>query len=145
VLIYLRHGDDRGNDVYRHDRPLNDRGKHRARKEAGRLIKKYGHPDSVFVSPFRRARETLEAMVACFERPVAVRQDLRLAQRLGTKQQRDPHIRPETLALITLNEDEDAFRCRVADHVKATRTCAATSTVWSLPTLECGPRITSTS
>ena len=60
MLIYLRHGDDRGNDVYRHDRPLTGRGRKKARKAFGDLAEKYGHPDTLFVSPFRRAIQTLE-------------------------------------------------------------------------------------
>jgi broad specificity phosphatase PhoE len=130
MLIYLRHGDDRGNDVYRHDRPLNDHGRHRADKEARRLIAKYGHPDRVAVSPFRRTRETLEAMVPHFDRTVEVHQDPRIAQGLSSKQQREPRISPETLAVITANEDKEAFQHRISAHVRDARTWAAIGTVW---------------
>jgi broad specificity phosphatase PhoE len=132
MLLYLRHGDDRGNDIYRHDRPLNDHGKHRAGKEARRLIKKYGHPNRVFVSPFRRAQETLTAMALHFDRPVEVHQDPRIAQLLSSKQQQDPHISPETRAVIIVNEDEKAFRHRVATHVRDARAWAAISMVWGI-------------
>lgn len=119
MLIYLRHGDDRGNDIYRYDRPLNDRGKHRAAKKAEQLIDTYGHPHRVFVSPFRRTRETLAAMSLHFNRPVEIHQDPRIAQRLSSKQQRDPLISPETRAMITMNEDEDTFHQRIAAHARA--------------------------
>lgn len=121
MLIYLRHGDDRGDDVYRHDRRLNDRGKQKAAKAAKRLIEKYGHPDTVHVSPFRRALETLDAMIEQFARSVVVRCDRRLAQRLSNKQQRDPQVSPETLAQIIVAEDETAFRRRIAEHVDEIR------------------------
>jgi len=115
VLIYLRHGDDRRDDEYRHDRSLTDRGREKSSKEAKRLIEKYGHPVCAYVSPFRRTIETLDAMSARFERPVAVRRDARIAQYLGHK--RDPQVSPETAAAITLTEDKGAFRQRVADHL----------------------------
>ena len=121
MLIYLRHGDDRGNDVYRHDRPLNDRGRKKAAKEAKRLIEKYGHPDTVFVSPFRRAIETLSCMTERFARPVDVNHDPRIAQCLSEKQRSAPSISPETLAVITIDEDREAFRRRIADHIEEAR------------------------
>lgn len=117
MLIYVRHGDDRGNDVYRHDRRLNDRGRAKAPKAAKRLIEKYGHPDAVYVSPFRRALETLDAMTAAFTRPVAVHCDRRIAQCLNEKQQREPLVSPETLALITIAEGKEDFRRRVGLHI----------------------------
>jgi phosphohistidine phosphatase SixA len=121
VLIYLRHGDDRGNDVYRHDRRLNDRGREKAPKAAKRLIEKHGHPDVVYCSPFRRAIETLDAMTERFERPVVVRCDHRIAQCLSERRQRDPQVSPETIAQITVVEDEGAFRRRIAEHVEEAR------------------------
>jgi phosphohistidine phosphatase SixA len=132
MLLYIRHGDDRGNDIYRHDRPLNDHGCHRARREAKHLVEKYGHPHRVVVSPFRRALGTLTAMSPHFNLPVEVHQDPRIAQRLHGKQQHDPHLSPETLAVITVNEDEKAFRHRVAEHVRDARAWAALSTVWCI-------------
>lgn len=128
MLIYLRHGDDRGDDAYRHDRPLTDRGKEKAAKAAKRLIEKYGHPDVVYVSPFRRALETLEAMTPRFEREVAVRRDRRVAQHLSEKQQRAPLVRPETLAQADVAEDRGAFRRRVAEHVEEVR--HASGVIW---------------
>lgn len=128
MLIYLRHGDDRGNDVYRHDRRLNDRGREKASKAAKRLIEKYGHPDTAYVSPFRRTIETLEAMFGRLERAVTVRRDARIAQRLSEKQQAAPLVSPETAAQIVVVEDKGAFRRRVAAHVEEVR--RANGVVW---------------
>lgn len=121
MLIYLRHGDDRGDDVYRHDRPLNDHGREKASKKGKKLIETYGHPDTAIVSPYRRAIETLTAMSGRFERAVVARRDPRIAQRLSEKQQRDPKISPETAALVRIVEDRDAFRRRIAAHVDEVR------------------------
>lgn len=116
MLLYLRHGDDRGQDVYKHDRPLNDRGRKKAAKAFDELAEKYGHPDTLFVSPFRRAIQTMNAMAARFKCPVDVQQDPRVAQFLGGK--RDCILSPETAALVTINERLDTFQARVRDHVE---------------------------
>jgi broad specificity phosphatase PhoE len=132
-LIYLRHGDDRGDDVYRHDRRLTDRGKKKAAKAAERLIEEHGHPDAVFCSPYRRAWQTLEAMIPHFDRAVDVHRDRRVAQHLSTKQRRLLSISPETLTEIEVNEDRDAFRRRVLDHVEDVRRRASTGArIWCI-------------
>ena len=116
MLIYLRHGDDRGNDIYRHDRHLNARGKKKACKAFDKLAKKYGHPDTLFVSPFRRSLETLDAMAARFKRPVDVHRDPNVAQYLGRKNA--PLISPETAALVAIDESLGAFQTRISAHVE---------------------------
>ena len=85
MLIYLRHGDDRGDHVYKHDRPLNDRGRKKARKAFEALLGTYGPPDTLFVSPLRRAIQTLDMMAPQFKRPVDMHRDPRVAQYLGGK------------------------------------------------------------
>lgn len=133
MLIYLRHGDDRSDDIYRHDRRLNDRGKKQAAKKAKRLIQKYGHPDAVFVSPFRRAIETLGAMTVHFVRPVDVHRDRRVAQLLTDKHKRDLSVSPETLEAITIDEDREAFSRRITGHVEDVRRRAdAGATIWCI-------------
>lgn len=133
MLLYLRHGDDRGDDEYRHDRRLNDRGRKKARKEAKRLIEEYGHPDAVFVSPFRRAIETLNCMTAHFTRPVDVHRDRRIAQHLSAKQRAAPSISPETLEIIAVDEDRDAFKKRISNHVEdVQRRVNEGATIWGI-------------
>lgn len=130
MLIYLRHGDDRGDDDYRHDRRLTLRGKEKASKVAKRLIEKHGHPDVVYVSPFRRAIDTLDAMSDRFDRIVPIRRDPRIAQHLSDKQRRHPQVSPETRSQVTINEDHDAFRRRIAEHVAEVRGLAGT--IWCI-------------
>ena len=131
MLLYLRHGDDRGTDIYRHDRQLNDRGLKRARKAFDVLAEKYGHPDTLFVSPFRRAIQTLEAMAERFKRPVDVHRDPRIAQYLGSK--REPRVSPETANRIAVDEGLDAFRARIRDHVEdAKLRNSGGATIWCI-------------
>ncbi len=120
MLIYIRHGDDRDDDPdHRHDRRLTDRGKRRASRLAKRLIKKYGHPEVVHVSPFRRTRETLQAMTERFTSPVIVHCDVRLAQYLSKKQQRAPDVSPDTASAgAPIFETSDEFDLRVKQHVE---------------------------
>lgn len=121
MLLYIRHGDDRGEDEYKHDRPLNARGTKKAAKAAKRLIEKYGHPDIVIVSPYRRAVETSDAMTASFVRSLEHRCDPRIAQRLSEKQRADPKLHPETRLQVDVTEDQDAFKRRVAEHFEEVR------------------------
>ena len=129
MLIYLRHGDDRGPAKYRHDRHLNARGKKQARKACLDLVTKYGQPDEVFVSPFRRTLETLEAMNDHFTGSVAVHHDDRIAQYLGQKK-RSPSVSPETASRVDVGESRDAFRARVKEHVREVRERAKTTAIW---------------
>lgn len=117
MLIYIRHGDDRSGGPYRHDRELTKQGRAKAAKQAVRLIKKYGHPNTVHVSPFRRTLETLEAMTSHFLKEVQTQQDLRVAQRTRKKKKQ---LHPATLAILSSREPEDpgAFYQRVVSHAK---------------------------
>lgn len=64
MLIYIRHSEDDDTDpTYQHDPHLTDRGKKLARHQGKKLIRKYGLPDIIFYSPFRRTRETLNYML----------------------------------------------------------------------------------
>ena len=131
ALIYFRHGDDRGTDIYRHDRQLNGRGRKKARKTFGELAEKYGHPDTLFVSPFRRSIQTLETMIEQFKRPVDVHRDPRIAQYLGSK--RAPSVSPETAALVAVDESLEAFQARVGDHVEdARRRKGVGASIWCI-------------
>jgi broad specificity phosphatase PhoE len=125
MLLYLRHGDDRGDDSYRQDRRLSPRGKRKVPKKVLRLIEAYRQPDTVFVSPYRRALDTLEAVLPYFQhRPYVVR-DARIARRLSDKQQRDPSVSPQTLEPVNIHETDKMFRARVASHVEEVRRRAA--------------------
>lgn len=114
MLIYMRHGDDHSEDnEHHHDRQLSDDGKRQAFKAAGRLIKKHGHPSIVYVSPFRRAIETAEAMTERFDRPVSVIHDPRIAKYF---KKQNVEIGPALAGVVSLEEDKEAFRLRVDQH-----------------------------
>ena len=131
MLLYLRHGDDRGEDAYKHDRALNARGRKKAEKAFEALVDRYGHPDTLFVSPYRRAVQTLEAMKPRFARPVDIHRDPRVAQYVGGK--RVPVVSPETAAVVDIDETLAQFRARVADHAEdARRRAKAGAVLWCI-------------
>ena len=119
MLIYIRHGDDRRDrDAYRHDRRLRKRAKKDAARLAAQLVEKYGHPEIVRASPFRRAVGTAETMVESLQNPVMVVRDIRLAQHLSEKQQANPDVSPQTLrSKVAIHETDEAFQRRIDDHV----------------------------
>jgi broad specificity phosphatase PhoE len=123
VLIYIRHANDHVDDAkHRHDRHITNKGARKAAKLAKKLIKRYGHPSAIYVSPFRRTLQTATAMAARFEHAVPTHQDPRIAQHFSKKQQRRPDISRETArAGIPIVESRDDLRARVQSHIAAMR------------------------
>lgn len=74
--IYIRHGEKEytNNDnkiiQFKHDPGLTENGKTLASLKAIQLIKDYGIPSSVIVSPFLRTRQTAEIMLAEVEKVI---------------------------------------------------------------------------
>ena len=69
-------------------------------------------------------------MAPVFERSVETHIDPRIAQRLSKKQRNNPSVSPETLAIVDIDEDGDAFRRRVAAHVRDVRARAQAKSIW---------------
>lgn len=67
-----------------------------------------------------------------FQHPVEIHRDPRIAQRLSAKQRLAPRVHPETLAIVKIDEDADAFRRRIAEHVSDAKHRAANSAVWCI-------------
>lgn len=64
-VTYVRHSADMAveDSTHVHDARLTRPGKELATKKGKKLIRRYGLPKIVFCSPFRRTKETLEAML----------------------------------------------------------------------------------
>jgi len=64
-MIYIRHGEkvynNRGGEKGL-DSPLKEKSRKEVRKKARELIAEYGVPNTIFVSPYLRARQTAEEM-----------------------------------------------------------------------------------
>lgn len=122
MIIYIRHGNDDGPAEHRHDQRLSDKGKRRSKKLAKRLIKRFGHPSIIYVSPFQRTLETVAAMSNRFKRTVTLRLDPKLSRYFSSKEQADPSIYPETKKVnVPIHEGKDDFKRRVKSHIRYTR------------------------
>jgi broad specificity phosphatase PhoE len=100
VLLYIRHGDDhhgslKGARYPRHDHPLNPEGKARAVRMARALVARYGVPDIVYCSPFKRARQTAGIMAGAIGvggRDARIVIDPGLSRYFSRREQRDPSV-----------------------------------------------------
>lgn len=122
MIIYIRHGDDDGPVEHRHDQRLSEKGKKRSSRMAKRLIKRFGHPSIIYVSPFQRTLETVAAMSGQFKRTVTLKIDPKLSRYFSSKEQADPSVYPETKKVnVPIYEKKDDFKRRVKDHIHRTR------------------------
>jgi broad specificity phosphatase PhoE len=119
MLIYMRHGDDHSDGNKHHnDRRLCNEGKRDASKTAKRLIKKYGEPSIVLVSPYQRTYDTIEAMKTRFARSPTIIRDPRLAKYLGPKKRKDADISEALADVLPIDDDKLEFRRRVTQHIE---------------------------
>jgi len=120
MIIYIRHGDDEDDDAtHRHDHHINKKGKKRARKVAKRLIKKYGNPNVIYCSPFRRTLETLYYMKEKIQNNPKIYIDPDLSRYFSTTEQLDPSVFPETMDKdIPIYENRNKFHKRVKNHIR---------------------------
>lgn len=64
MIIYIRHSfDDNYDPTYEHDPKLTKEGKILAYQKGKHLIKKFGIPNIIYCSPFRRTKETVMNMI----------------------------------------------------------------------------------
>src|SRR5579872_517311 len=120
MIIYIRHTNDEVTDpTHRHDHGVTDDGLRKAKRKARFLIKKYGRPETVFYSPFKRSVETMKAMVSQMgKHPVMVYRDPHLSRYFSKKEKRDPSIAPETKeAHPPIQETWKRFERRVDRHL----------------------------
>lgn len=82
-LVYIRHADKEyvnGNSpIYKHDPGITTKGVEKTKKVANHLIEKWGIPERIVVSPYRRTRETGIVMNKIIENkktPINVDNDL---------------------------------------------------------------------
>lgn len=114
-VIVIRHANDEGKCFKKHDCPVNikDGGKD-ARKVGISLIKKYGLPDEIIVSPFRRTKETLELMVGDEIHKIKITQDPNISRYFSGREKDHPDVHSSTLKHnIPINESFRSFERRV--------------------------------
>lgn len=118
VRIYIRHSEktyrNGQNETFKHDPPITEEGKVQARQLAYLLIQKYGVPILIMCSPYRRTRETAEAMMGGISS--VIRCDSLLSEYLGNHEETDVTV--ETASFEPPHHDESlgAFKARIRKH-----------------------------
>lgn len=124
VVLYIRHSDDsrrrqESNIIHRDDLKLTSNGRSLARKTSKFLIKKYGQPDIIYLSPFMRAKETLYQMQKYFTKKPIIKFDNRLSRFFSKKEKQNPSCFTETFGHnIPIYENWNQFKERVHNHLR---------------------------
>lgn len=127
VVIYIRHSNDSKRNqessiLHRDDLKITPEGRKLARKMGKRLIKMYGHPDIIYLSPFMRAKETLKEMAKNFEHKPKIYYDNRLSRYFSSREKKDPSCFTETFNHdIPIYENWDEFKMRVQKNLVSMR------------------------
>ena len=121
TVIYIRHANDDGpNPAYPMDPEITSESHPEIRKLTLKLIRKYGAPDIIYISPMSRAIETYYQMKSHLGRVKAlICQDL---SRFFTRSEIDSSdlfsLNPRTFYLgVPLCESKQEFRERVDEHI----------------------------
>jgi len=121
MIIYLRHSHDEYDDAtHRHDHQITTMGKEKARQIGKKLIVKYGLPNIVYCSPFKRTRQTLKYMLKDHEHnTIKVKYDPNLSRYFNKNEQEDPSVFNDTDKFdIPVQENKRQFKERVNNHIK---------------------------
>lgn len=133
MLIYIRHSVDNEEDpTYRHDARLTHKGKKLAASKGEHLIQKYGVPNIVYCSPFRRTRETLDKLLSSIQdtQHIKIVYDERIARHFSKSDQRNPDVAPTTLKTdIPIYESTDEFNKRIQRFARSMSSYALEDTV----------------
>lgn len=116
MIVYVRHSDDEGGDCSKaHDCRLTRRGISLASTVGSKLIEKYGIPNIVYVSPFRRTIQTVNAMLRSVDTTnIEVIEDVRIGRYFSSREQRHPDIDPQTdVTGLHVEESYTQFKHRV--------------------------------
>ena len=115
----MRHGNDNKSCDYKHDHSLQSDYIYEEEiiKKTKKLIKKYGYPEKIYCSPFKRVRETVVIMAKYIQsknREIDIHVDPRLSRYFTSKEQLEPSVRKTTLKYNPpLDEDNKMFKKRV--------------------------------
>lgn len=114
MIILIRHANDEDSEqTFAHDHHVQKREINAAKRTGKKLRKRYGVPDHIYTSPFRRTIATTKLLMGKHDSThVHVS---RGAGRFFTKgNQKHPQVSPDTLAYgVNVNETKEEFRQRV--------------------------------
>lgn len=120
MIIYIRHSQEDTDPTYLDDPLLTEKGQRLAYKRGIRLIEKYGIPDIVYCSPFRRTKETMKYMLKDIdsrENDIDIKIRGSLSRYFKTRDKKYADVCDKTLNKnIPIYEDRREFYFRV-EHV----------------------------
>lgn len=119
TVIYIRHGDDENtNKSYPNDPSLTRNASWSIKKLTWQLVKKYGRPDAIYVSPMRRTWETGLIIGESLNRRVPLITDYHLSRYFTQKEKNPKTVRPDTLKRkVPILESKSQFKDRVDRHI----------------------------
>jgi broad specificity phosphatase PhoE len=123
MLMYIRHSDDdRSPKTYKHDKSIDDLGKKRTKSQTRKWLRKYGVPDVLFCSPFRRTFETAKIIRdTCYHSTgvkVPLYIDPNLSRYFCSSEQENPSVNPKTYEYdIPIYECKFSFQERIEKHL----------------------------
>lgn len=125
TVIYIRHGNDEDDDSnYENDPGLRQDRMKEVIKTTQELIRKWGHPDVIYVSPMYRSLQTVQLMVSQLPGFQNVGVSPNLSRYFTSKELKRGirAIRPQTLELkVPLGEDNHEFHRRIRKHHEAVK------------------------
>lgn len=121
MYIFIRHSDDESDGCSQdHDCQLARYGKHLATKVGKKLIRKYGVPNVIYVSPFRRTLQTMEYMLYDVDRTdIKIIEDVRISRYFSSSDKRNPKLDKQTKKKnVPIYESYSEFKSRVDDFIE---------------------------
>ncbi len=120
TIVFVRHADDNvSKPTYSHDPRITKYGEKKAQRAALELVDRYGCPDIIFCSPFRRTIRTAKAMkkICGFHTDIFV--DNNLSRYFCSREKVDPQIDPGTEKYdAPIYESWSEFEDRIDKHLK---------------------------
>lgn len=103
--IYIRHADKEYSNgdasIYKHDPRITEKGVDKARQVSLDIAEKWGIPDMIICSPYRRTRETAiimkKAVSSMAKRKIPIHIDNDVAEYLGNQKKYELDVTPKTL------------------------------------------------
>ncbi len=123
--LYIRHTEkaysNGKNSIFAHDPEITHQGVAEAKKLAIILRDKFGEPEIIFYSPYRRTRETAYAMSSIFPVKPKMLCDVSLSEFLGHQKGKNIELTPETSSHYPPPpESMRDFEKRIRGHLKDT-------------------------
>lgn len=113
TILYIRHSSDDGVCTRAHDCDLTHEGKELAKKIGKKLISKYGLPSVIYVSPFHRTLQTVNAMLDGSS-SIPIIKENKLSRYFSSREKQNPQLYPDTMQeKIPIQDSYSDFKKRI--------------------------------